>query len=165
MMKSLMRTGVALVLVPALFGMIGCARPYHVERFETPVIRAEHVVPGIEAEESMQKVLVAVRGQGLPPHDGTPAEKRFYAERAAIMDGYRRLVERVSGMMLESYSRSANNRVDQDQVITEARAYLKGAQIQSVRFEEGFATADVRVFLPPRLALYSTPLRDLTSLR
>lgn len=134
---------------------VSCATPYQVLRYQTTPIRAEHVIAGIEPEEAVAKILVAAKGYGLAPETGNPAERRFLAERAAIMDGYRRLSERLAGMMVESASSTGYNRLDQDRIVTESRAFLKGAQVNGVTYEGGVATADVRVYIEPRASVFS----------
>lgn len=119
-----------------------------------PVSRAkageDNYIPGIEFEESGSKLLVSVNGQGIDPEYGTPAQRKLMAERAAVVDGYRKLVERIAGILVTANSAAGANAISQDQVMVEARAYLRGAQVSTVTYNDGLATANVRVYIIPR---------------
>jgi len=133
----------------------GCTTtPYQVLRYETPLAYANHLIPGIEPEEAPSKIVIRVVGRGVEPADGTPIEKKLMAERAAVIDGYRQLAERLAGMIIESRSSVGNNSLSLDQVMIEANAYLRGAQISTITYQAGFATADVKLYLEPRESRY-----------
>lgn len=128
----------------------GCVTHHQVLRYETPLIYAKHYIPGIEPEESPAKIVVRVVGKGVEPSDGTPIEKKLMAERAAVIDGYRQLTERLAGMIIDSRSSVGNNSLSLDQVMIEANAYLRGAQVSTITYQAGFATADIKLYLEPR---------------
>jgi len=108
------------------------------------------LVPGLEPGEAGNKIMVSVNGQGLEPATGTKQQKKLLAERAAIIDGYRKLSERLGGMILNAYSQAGKNNISVDQVTTETNAYLRGAQVAFVSHEDGIAKANIRVYLAPR---------------
>jgi len=108
------------------------------------------LVPGFEPGEAGNKILVSVNGQGLAPATGTRQQKKLLAERAAIIDGYRRLSERLGGMILSAYSQAGKNNLSVDQVTTETNTYLRGAQVAFVSHDDGIARANIRVYLAPR---------------
>lgn len=108
------------------------------------------LVPGLEPGEAGNKILVSVNGQGLEPATGTRQQKKLLAERAAIIDGYRRLSERLGGMILNAYSQAGKNNISVDQVTTETNTYLRGAQVAFVSHDDGIARANIRVYLAPR---------------
>ncbi|MDY0162039.1 hypothetical protein [Desulfobotulus sp.] len=139
-----------LLLVSAL----GCATRNQVLWHKSPAIRSANLIPGVEPEESAVKLMVRVQGQGLAPEKGSPARRRYYAERAAVLDGYRRLSERIAGILLDSYTLAGEGEMGQDRILSETRAYLRGAQVMEVAYSEGMATAEVRVFLVPRQSVF-----------
>lgn len=144
---------IPLFLVTALLssiGFTGCTTHHQVLRYEVPLIYSNRLIPGIEPEEALDKVVVRVLGKGIEPAKGTPIEKKLMAERAAVLDGYRQLAERLAGMIIETRSGTKNNGLTVDQVMTEASAYLRGAQISTISYQAGFATADIRLYLEPR---------------
>ena len=142
----------AVILVIFLF-LGGCRTTSHeVVKYENGIINTppHALVPGLEPGEAGNKIVVSVRGQGLEPATGTRQQKRLLAERAAIIDGYRKLSERLAGMILNAYSEAGKNNISVDQVTTETNAYLRGAQVAYVKHEEGMALASVKVYIAPR---------------
>jgi len=120
-------------------------------KYENPIKTSTfNLIPGLEPEEASQKILVSVRGQGLEPSNGTRQQKRLMAERAAVIDGYRKLSERMAGTILNAYSAAGHNNISQDQITAETNAYLRGAQVGFVSHNDGIATAVVKLYLVPR---------------
>jgi hypothetical protein len=128
----------------------GCSTPHQVLRYEGSVMEDTHLIPGIEPGESARKIMVSVKGEGLSPENGSAEQKRFMAERAAVIDGYRKLSERLAGLILNAQAQSGANTLSHDQVVIETNAYLRGAQVGGVTYHDGYATADVKVYLEPR---------------
>ena len=133
-----------------IFVFFGCTSSHQILKYECGVNSAENIIPGIEPEESAQKILIMVRGKGIEPEHGTPMQKKFMAERAAVLDGYRKLTERLAGMFINAQTHSGSSELSIDEVMTETRAYLQGAQIGTVTYQEGFATVDIKLYLKPR---------------
>lgn len=136
--------------------MVGCVTHHQVLRYETPRVYADHFIPGIEPEEAPAKIMIRVQGRGIEPMEGTPIEKKLMAERAAVIDGYRQLTERLAGMIIEARSSVGNHAVTMDQVMVEANAYLRGAQISTITYQAGFAVADIKLYLEPRESRFFT---------
>lgn len=128
----------------------GCTTRHQILRFKSPEQKYENLIPGVESEESLKKIKILVSGKGLEPETGTPQQKKLMAERAAVVDGYRKLSERLAGTIIKVYSESGNNNISKDQVTSETNAYLRGAQILSMEFQNGLATANVAVYIEPR---------------
>ncbi len=148
--KPLLLNAMFLILFLCL---AGCRTTSHeVIKYDTERVNTtpHALVPGLEPGEAGNKILVTVKGQGLEPATGTKQQKRLLAERAAIIDGYRKLSERLGGMILNAYSEAGKNNISVDQVTTETNAYLRGAQVAFVRHEDGIALANVKVYLEPR---------------
>ena len=128
----------------------GCTTTHQILRFKSPDNRYENLIPGVESEESMRKIKIIVQGQGIEPATGTPQQRKLMAERAAVVDGYRKLSERLAGTIIKAYSEFGNNHITKDQVTSETNAYLRGAQVMGIEFENGMATASVLVYIEPR---------------
>ncbi len=140
-----------LFLLFLVSGNLGCTTSHEILKYDSSINNNPYnLIPGLEAEESSKKIIISVRGKGLEPAQGTPQQKRLMAERAAIIDGYRRLSERLAGAIISVYSASGNNNIAVDQVVSETNAYLRGAQVQFIAFENGIATAHVKVYITPR---------------
>lgn len=133
----------------------GCSTPHQVLRYQGTVMEDTHLIPGIEPGESVRKIMVSVKGEGLSPENGTAEQRRFMAERAAVIDGYRKLSERLAGLILNAQAQSGANTLSHDQVMIETNAYLRGAQVGGVTYHDGYATADVKVYLEPRESKFS----------
>ena len=128
----------------------GCSPGKQVLKYENRVNKNDNIVPGIEAPESDEKMMVAATGKGLEPENGSPAQKRFMAERAATIDGYRKLAERLGGMILHSSTKAGMSEVTSDVISTEVNTYMRGARVHTVDFKDGYAIVEVRVYLAPR---------------
>ncbi len=134
--------------------LTGCTSMHQVLKYESTVNRAENIIPGIEPEESDQKILILVRGKGIEPEQGTPMQKKFLAERAAVLDGYRKLSERLAGILLNAQTYGGKNALSMDEVVVETRSFMRGAQVGAVMYHDGFATVDVRVYIIPRQSMF-----------
>lgn len=129
----------------------GCSTSHEVIKYQNKMNNsALNLIPGLEPEEASQKILISVRGQGVEPATGTPQQKKLMAERAAVIDGYRKISERVAGMIINAYSAAGYSNISVDQVTSETNAYLRGAQVNFVSYKDGVASATVKVYMAPR---------------
>lgn len=134
-----------------LISLCGCSTTHQIFKYQTSVKKVNHhLIPGVEPEEAANKIMIVARGKGVAPENGSPMERRFMAERAAVIDGYRQLTERLAGIIVHYYAESGKNTISHDQVMIEASAYLRGAQIFGVSYQDGYATANVKVYIKPR---------------
>ncbi len=134
-----------------LAGILGCSSGHEILKYENPIQTSQNqLVPGLEPEEATNKIAIDVIGQGVEPETGSPQQKKLMAERAAVIDGYRKLSERIAGTILNAYTAAGRNNISVDQVITETNAYLRGAQVAFVSHEDGIASARVKVYISPR---------------
>lgn len=137
-----------------LLFVLGCATDHQVLKEYQFVKLHENLIAGLEPDEMSRKILVNETGMGIAPEEGTPAAQKFMAERAAIVDAYRRLSERLGGLVVQANSKADNGQLTNDQVKTIASVYLRGASIDSVIFEAGIARADAKVYISPRKEVY-----------
>lgn len=150
-MSAYKKNLLATLLLAAFFTLFsGCSTGNQVLKYENRVNKNDNIVPGIEAPESDEKMMVAATGKGLEPENGSPAQKRFMAERAATIDGYRKLAERLGGMILHSSTKAGMSEVTSDVISTEVNTYMRGARVHTVDFKDGYAIVEVRVYLAPR---------------
>ncbi len=88
-----------------------------------------------------------ITGKGLVPETAiNTGQGRLMAERAAINDGYRKLVEKIKGVYIDAFSQTTNGIVDYDVIRTNTQSWLRGVEIISVK-EEGYGifSADMRL--------------------
>jgi len=127
-----------------------CTSSHQIFKFENPIKSYSNLIPGVEAGESENKIAISVFGEGFSPETGTVNQKKYLAERAATIDSYRRLSERLSGILITAYTKSGMKGVTEDQVTSETNSYLRGAQTQLISYNKGVAVVNTRVFIEPR---------------
>ncbi len=134
----------------ALLVTLGCAKGKLV--YEAPGGQSnKSLIPGIEEGGDGQSfVLVTAIGQGVPPESGSAQQKMILARRAAVVDAYRNLSERLTGMLVQAYTQQGQNLVSVDQINLQTTSYLRGARIIEVDYEDGLATAKVLVSIRPK---------------
>ncbi len=81
-------------------------------------------------------VVLEVIGEGAaPPNSISPAQALILAKRAALADAYRKMSERVAGVMIEGEDKVENMIVMQSTVHTKVQAILKNATIVDTKCE------------------------------
>jgi hypothetical protein len=141
----------ATAVLMLLFGAIsGCANSYQTFNYRNQAQSDAHLIPGLEPEESTNKIMITVQGKGFEPANGSPAQRQMLAERAAVIDGYRKLAERLTGVMIRGYTKDARSSLSSDEISAETSAYLRGAQVSNVVYQQGMAQVDVTVYIEPR---------------
>ncbi len=109
--------------------------------------------PGSVVEPQMQKpdlhkiVTFDVVGKGVEPEAAlTMGQAKLLAERAAIADGYRQFVEKLRGVLVESYTESGSGMVSQDMIKLKTQSWLRGVEIIEVtRGEYGITQAHMQL--------------------
>lgn len=140
----------SIILFAALALGSSCTSQHQIFKFENPIKSYSNLIPGVEAGEADNKIVISVFGEGFAPEGGTVHQKKYLAERAATVDSYRRLSERLSGILVTAYTKSGMKGVTEDQVTSETNSYLRGAQTQLVSYTNGLAVVNTRVFIVPR---------------
>ncbi len=144
---------VLLALIISLLTIIicsGCTSSHQIFKYENPIQKIQNLIPGIEPGESANKITISVFGHGFAPEKGSKHQKRFMAERAATIDGYRRLSERLSGIVVNAYSKSGIKGITVDQVTSETNSYIRGAQARLISYKDNVAIVNTKVFIEPR---------------
>jgi len=89
-----------------------------------------------------------VTGYGLVTRAGNFEKEMLLSNRAAVVDAYRNLSERVAGLVVESYTRQGEYEVNKDVIMTETKAFLMGARVVEVEYNNYISTAIVSLPLP-----------------
>ncbi len=90
-----------------------------------------------ESEESYERIVTFTAvGKGLIPETAiNTGQGKLLAERAAISDGYRQLVEKIKGVYIDAQSKTTNGFIDYDEIRTKTQSWLRGVEITNI--EEG----------------------------
>ncbi|MEE4362642.1 MAG: hypothetical protein V2J08_01850 [Desulfotignum sp.] len=119
-------------------------------------------------------VTFEVVGKGLEPENAlTRGETALMAERAAVADGYRQLIEKISGVYVDAFMKAGYGTVNQDMITTRAQSWLRGVEVVEIRkaahniteahlqLSIYFAKKDM-VWWPSGLGAKATPVEDQT---
>ena len=88
-----------------------------------------------------------VIGKGLEPENAlSKGEAVIMAERAAVADGYRQLVEKVRGVYVDSFMRAGRGVVDYDTIQVHTQSWLRGTEIMEIS-EGEYGITNVRMRL------------------
>jgi outer membrane protein FlgP len=83
---------------------------------------------------SRKVVTFTVVGKGVAPERSlTQGEAAIMAERAAVADGYRLLVEKISGVYVDAFMKAGYGSVNQEMIVTKAQSWLRGVEIMETR--------------------------------
>lgn len=114
-------------------------------------VRPQTMVPTPKTQDIVKSASPSRRRAALNLPDiykQHPAAYRLRAKRAAELDGYRKLVERIYGLQVSGTSKLRDMVNESDEVRTRAQAFLKGARITSVRYcEDGVVEVEMQVTL------------------
>ncbi len=88
-----------------------------------------------------------VTGRGLEPESAlTKGEAILMAERAAVADGYRQLVEKVRGVYVDALMKSGRGSINHDTIQVHTQSWLRGTEIMEItRGEYGITSARLRL--------------------
>lgn len=92
-------------------------------------------------------VTFQVTGKGLEPENAlTKGEAVLLAERAAVADGYRQLVEKIRGVYVDAYMKAGRGTVNQDEIQVHTQSWLRGAEVMEIsQGSYGITLARVRL--------------------
>lgn len=119
-------------------------------------------------------VTFEVVGKGLEPEKAlTRGEAALMAERAAVADGYRQLIEKVSGVYVDAFMKAGSGTVNKETITTKAQSWLRGVEVVEIRKgEHGITEAHLQlsiyfakkdmVWWPSGLGANMTPVEDRT---
>ncbi len=124
------KKGVMGVLFMVVFVLTGCGTGL------TPVTTSDTGGTGsVVGQVNEQKVVTFdVTGKGLEPETAlTKGEAVIMAERAAIVDGYRQLVEKIHGVYVDAYMKAGYGTVNHELIKTNTQSWLRGVEIVEIR--------------------------------
>lgn len=102
--------------------------------------------PGGEIDDH-KVVTFFVIGKGLEPENAlSKGEAVLMAQRAAVADGYRQLVEKVRGVYVDSFMRAGRNTVDYDTIQVHTQSWLRGTEIMEIS-EGEYGITNIRMRL------------------
>ena len=141
-MKNLFKSTYAVPFFLMLSTLIftGCGYNSSYGKRPNPMINGELNPSGI------QKIMTyRVIGRGIEPERSrSKAEAILMAERAAIADGYRQLVEKLHGVYLDSQALINNGSVNYSLLQAETQAWLRGTEIVEInRLSNGITEAEM----------------------
>jgi len=88
-----------------------------------------------------------VTGKGLEPENAlSKGEAVIMAERAAVADGYRQLVEKIRGVYVDAFMRAGRGTVDYDTIQVHTQSWLRGTEIMEISQGE-YGITNVRLRL------------------
>ncbi len=88
-----------------------------------------------------------VTGKGLEPENAlTKGEAILMAERAAVADGYRQLVEKVRGVYVDAFMKAGRGTINHDAIQIHTQSWLRGTEIMEItQGEYGITSARIRL--------------------
>jgi len=88
-----------------------------------------------------------VTGKGLEPESAlTKGEAVLMAERAAVADGYRQLVEKVRGVYVDAFMKAGRGTVNHDAIQVHTQSWLRGTEVMEItQGEYGITEARLRL--------------------
>ena len=102
--------------------------------------------PGGDAED-YKVVTFFVTSKGLEPENAlSKGEAVLMAERAAVADGYRQLVEKIRGVYVDAFMRAGRETVDYDTIQVHTQSWLRGTEIMEISQGE-YGITNVRLRL------------------
>lgn len=137
-----MKKLIYLVAVLQLFFMCSC---YH--RAYAPDTSGRSVIEETRSLDNDRVVVFKVTGKGMAPETAVRrGEAMVLGERAAVLDGYRLLLEKLRGVLIDTYSKRKGVEVSMDTISSQARSYLKGVEILETAVDEyGVCHVDMQV--------------------
>jgi len=103
--------------------------------------------PSADNVVNQKVVTFQVTGKGLEPENAlTKGEAILMAERAAVADGYRQLVEKVRGVYVDAYMKAGRGSVSQDTIQVHTQSWLRGAEVMEItQADYGITVARLRL--------------------
>jgi len=140
-MKKMFKTFYNVVFFVGMSGLIfmGCCIP-------CTKIEPSPLIDGELNPSGVQKIVTyRVVGRGIEPENAkTRAEAILMAERSAVADGHRQLVEKIQGVYLDTQTLIKNGSVNYTLLYEDAQAWIRGAEvIEITRLSNGITEAEM----------------------
>ena len=109
---------------------------------EMPQIKKDNV---LKVNETMR---VSVVGQGVAPlNTSSPAQSYGMAKRAAIVEAYRLIAEKIDGVYIEGQDTIKNMMVQRSSLQTQVSAIVQNADIVETTFKDGVCEVEMEIVL------------------
>ena len=111
----------------------------------------------VKVSKPAQRFMYVI-GKGAPPDDENLSEVQRYllAERAAIIDAYRQLAEKLQGFIVTTLTKSGNYIINMDYVKVQTESMIRGADIVEIHHNEnGVCTAKIKIQIPDEKKIIS----------
>ncbi|MCK5097153.1 MAG: hypothetical protein KAR45_03580 [Desulfobacteraceae bacterium] len=116
------------ILFIAGFVLVGCSSSSKIASAPGKIL-----TPNDVAEDKLKIVTFYVVGKGLEPEDAlTKGEAVLMAERAAVADGYRKLVEKLRGVYVDAFMQAGRGTVDHELIRTQTQSWLRGTEVVEI---------------------------------
>ncbi|WP_321495178.1 hypothetical protein [uncultured Desulfobacter sp.] len=137
-----MKKLICLAAVLQLFFMCSCYSRNH-----APSTTGRSVIEETKPLENDRVVVFKATGKGMAPETAVRrGEAMILGERAAVLDGYRLLLEKLRGALVDTYSKRKGVEINMDTITSQARSYLKGVEILETKVDEfGIYHVDMQV--------------------
>lgn len=97
---------------------------------------------------SNNELVITVVGQGVAPSvTASPAQAYALAKRAAMIDGYKLIAEKVRGVNIDGKDSVKNLMLINSSTRTSVEALVRGANITNTTFKEGLCEVEMEVVL------------------
>jgi len=98
--------------------------------------------------KSKGEVRISATGMGVAPRFAhSPAQAYALAKRAAMVDAYRLLAERVGGVRIEGKDTIKNMEVTRSEVRAYVQNSIKNAEILETKFKDGMCEVELEVVI------------------
>jgi outer membrane protein FlgP len=105
--------------------------------------------------KSQNELIITVTGQGVAPSvTASPAQAYALAKRAAMVDGYRLIAEKVKGVHVEGQDTIKNMMLISSSTRSSVQALVRGANITNTTFKEGLCEVEMEIALSYSRVLY-----------
>lgn len=117
----------------------------HTQSYSAPNQQRPNIEPVMTKRNTIRLV---VKGQGVAPSFAqSPAQSFAMAKRAAMVDAYRLLGEKISGVRVEGQDLIKNMMVKRSQIRTEVNTMIRQASIVETEFKDGLCEVEVELVI------------------
>jgi hypothetical protein len=104
---------------------------------------------GCEVLTKKEPVRITVVGQGVAPCHGTcsPEQALVLAKRAAIIDGYRLIAEKVKGVYVQGHDYVHNMMIKSSKIHTYVDANVRNANVIDTMYKDGLCEVEMEITL------------------
>ena len=120
--------------------------------FQTPIMEEQDTDLSVPKAKNVLKrdksLRISVVAQGVAPrYVSSPAQAYGMAKRAATVEAYRLIAERVNGVYVEGQDTIKNMIISRSTVRTQVSAMIKNADVVETRFKDGICEVEMEVVL------------------